>query len=89
MKYITTLSATLNESEDLYSDLDLLLESDGESLPLHSDFSSDQSLTSDFSMDFDGMDDSLNSMDLCLEPLSPCDLPHHISSFDPFLSGFS
>ncbi|KAJ8934244.1 hypothetical protein NQ314_013490 [Rhamnusium bicolor] len=91
MKYISTLSAALSSpdaSQDLFSDcseLDcFLLESDGESLPLHSDFS-DHSLTSaDFSVDFP--DNSLTPIDFT--PLSP-DLSDHLSHFDPFLSGFS
>lgn len=96
MKYISTLSAVLTTSSssdssshhDLLSDcseLDsLLLESDGESLPLHSDFS-DHSLTpADFSVDFP--DDSLTPVDF--SPLSP-DLSDHLTHFDPFLSDFS
>lgn len=92
MKYISTLSAVLTgpdgSHQDLFSDcseLDcLLLESDGESLPLHSDFS-DHSLTpADFSVDFP--DDSLTPVDF--SPLSP-DLTDHLSHFDPFLSDFS
>ncbi|RZC38752.1 HLH domain containing protein [Asbolus verrucosus] len=91
MKYISALSAVLSSNEpaqDLLSDcseLDcFLLESDGESLPLHSDFS-DHSLTpADFSVDFP--DDSLAPVDF--EPLSP-DLGDHLSHFDPFLAGFS
>lgn len=90
MKYISSLSAVLSGSEtaqDLLSDcseLDcLLLESDGESLPLQSDFS-DQSLTSvDFSVDFP--DDSLTPVDF--KSLSP-DFADHIH-FDPFLVDFS
>ncbi|GJQ74932.1 hypothetical protein Trydic_g9560 [Trypoxylus dichotomus] len=92
MKYISSLSAVLSGSEtahhqDLLSDcseLDcLLLESDGESLPLQSDFS-DHSLTpADFSVDFP--DDSLTSMDF--KSLSP-DFTDHIH-FDPFLVDFS
>lgn len=84
MKYISALSAVLSNepAQDLLSDcseLDcFLLESDGESLPLQSDFS-DHSLTpADFSVDF--ADDSLT--------LSP-DLGDHLSHFDPFLAGFS
>lgn len=90
MKYISSLSAVLSGSEatqDLLSDcseLDcLLLESDGESLPLHSDFS-DHSLTpADFSVDFP--DDSLTPVDF--KSLSP-DFTDHIH-FDPFLVDFS
>lgn len=93
MKYISTLSAVLsgaNEgtSAELLSDCSELdnffLESDGESLPLHSDFS-DQSLTpGDFSVDF--ADDSLTPVDFA--PLSP-DLSEHLTHFDPFLTDFS
>lgn len=90
MKYISSLSAVLSGSEvthDLLSDcseLDcLLLESDGESLPLQSDFS-DHSLTpADFSVDFP--DDSLTPVDF--KSLSP-DFTDHIH-FDPFLVDFS
>lgn len=90
MKYISTLSAVLtgpDPGQDLLSDcseLDcLLLESDGESLPLHSDFS-DHSLTpADFAVDFP--DDSLTPVDF--SPLSP--LSDHLIHFDPFLSDFS
>lgn len=91
MKYISTLSAALtgpaDNCHDLLSDcseLDcLLLESDGESLPLHSDFS-DHSLTpADFTVDFP--DDSLTPVDF--SPLSP--LSDHLTHFDPFLSDFS
>ncbi|XP_044254679.1 helix-loop-helix protein delilah-like [Tribolium madens] len=84
MKYISALSAVLSNepAQDLLSDcseLDcFLLESDGESLPLHSDLS-DHSLTpADFSVEFP--EDSL--------ALSP-DLSDHLSHFDPFLAGFS
>ncbi|KAL3266530.1 hypothetical protein HHI36_010698 [Cryptolaemus montrouzieri] len=92
MKYISTLSSALNQEsineEDLLpsaSELDcLLLESDGESLPLDSDFS-DHSLTHDFAIDFP--DDSLTSVDFST-PLSP-DFSHHLRQFDPLLSGFS
>ncbi|EFA01973.1 helix-loop-helix protein delilah [Tribolium castaneum] len=84
MKYISALSAVLSNepAQDLLSDcseLDcFLLESDGESLPLHSDLS-DHSLTpADFSVEFP--EDSL--------ALSP-DLGEHLSHFDPFLAGFS
>ncbi|KAJ3631102.1 hypothetical protein MTP99_012252 [Tenebrio molitor] len=91
MKYISALSAVLSTNEpaqDLLSDcseLDcFLLESDGESLPLHSDFS-DHSLTpADFSVDFP--EDSLTPVDFA--PLSP-DLTDHLTHFDPFLAGFS
>lgn len=91
MKYISTLSAALSgpdNSRDFLSDcseLDyLLLESDGESLNLHSDFS-DHSLTpADFKVDFP--DDSLTPDDF--SPLSP-DLTQHLSQFDPFLTDFS
>ncbi|KAJ8919279.1 hypothetical protein NQ315_003863 [Exocentrus adspersus] len=91
MKYISTLSAVLSSSEssqDLFSDcseLDcFLLESDGESLPLQSDFS-DHSLTPpNFSVDF--ADGSLTPIDFT--PLSP-DLSDHLTHFDPFLSDFS
>lgn len=92
MKYISTLSAALSGSDGIAQDasecgeLDccFLLESDGESLPLQSDFS-DQSLTpADFSVDF--VDDSLTPVDFT--PLSP-DLSEHLSHFDPFLSDFS
>lgn len=90
MKYISSLSAVLSGTEttqDLLSDcseLDcLLLESDGESLPLQSDFS-DHSLTpADFSMDFP--DDSLTPVDF--KSLSP-DFTDHIH-FDSFLVDFS
>ncbi|XP_022900932.1 helix-loop-helix protein delilah-like [Onthophagus taurus] len=90
MKYISSLSAVLSGAEttqDLFSDcseLDcFLLESDGESLPLHSDFS-DHSLTpADFSVDFP--DDSLTTADF--DPVSP-DFGDHIN-FDPFLGDFS
>lgn len=91
MKYISTLSAVLTGPtdgiQDLLSDcseLDcLLLESDGESLPLHSDFS-DHSLTpADFAVDF--ADGSLTPVDF--SPLSP--LSDHLAPFDPFLSDFS
>ncbi|KAI4463847.1 basic helix-loop-helix protein neurogenin-related [Holotrichia oblita] len=92
MKYISSLSAVLSGSEPSHhqyllsdcSELDgLLLESDGESLPLQSDFS-DHSLTpADFSMDF--AEDSLTSMDF--KPLSP-DFGDHIH-FDHFLVDFS
>lgn len=103
MKYISSLSAVLSDdgstssspcsmpfSELLSdcSDLDsLLLESDGESLPLNSDFS-DHSLTpADFTMDFpDDTSSSLAGVDF--GPLSP-DLSHHLTHFDPFLSDFS
>lgn len=92
MKYISTLSSVLNQnvgdSECVLSPSDLdysWLESDGESLPLDSDFS-DQSLThADFSLDFP--DDSLASVDFP-SPLSP-DFSHHLRQFDPLLSGFS
>ncbi|XP_017786172.1 PREDICTED: helix-loop-helix protein delilah-like [Nicrophorus vespilloides] len=91
MKYISTLSATLtggsdtssSSSPDLISDcseLDLLLESDGESLPLHSDFSDH---SADFGADF--ADDPLAHD---FSPLSP-DLSHHLTHFDPFLADFS
>lgn len=94
MKYISTLSAVLSSDNDgscpdLLSDcseLDcFLLESDGESLPLQSDFS-DHSLTpGDFSVDF--VDDSLTPVDFT--PLSP-DLSEHLTThFDPFLADFS
>lgn len=91
MKYISALSSVLSSNEssqDLLSDcseLDsFLLESDGESLPLQSDFS-DHSLTpADFSVDFP--DDSLTSVDFA--PLSP-DLGDQFTHFDPFLVGFS
>lgn len=90
MKYISSLSAVLSGSDvsqDFFSDcseLDcLLLESDGESLPLNSDFS-DHSLTpADFSVDFP--DDSLTPVDF--NPVSP-DFGDHIV-FDPFLGDFS
>ncbi|KAK9686536.1 Helix-loop-helix DNA-binding domain [Popillia japonica] len=92
MKYISSLSAVLSGSEPSHhqyllsdcSELDgLLLESDGESLPLQSDFS-DHSLTpADFSVDF--AEDSLTSMDF--KPLSP-DFGDHIH-FDHFLVDFS
>ncbi|XP_019870063.2 helix-loop-helix protein delilah-like [Aethina tumida] len=92
MKYISTLSAALTSSpepaQDLFSDcseLDcFLLESDGESLPLQSDFS-DHSLTpADFSIDFP--EDSLTPVDF--PPLSPT-LSDHLSHFDTFLPDFS
>lgn len=93
MKYISTLSAALSGSSDgasadLLSDCseldNFLLESDGESLPLHSDFS-DQSLTAgDFSVDF--ADGSLTPVDFA--PLSP-DFSEHLTHFDPFLTDFS
>ncbi|CAH0561166.1 unnamed protein product [Brassicogethes aeneus] len=94
MKYISTLSAALTSSsssettsQDFFSDcseLDcFLLESDGESLPLHSDFS-DHSLTpADFTIDFP--EDSLTPVDF--SPLSPT-LSDHLH-FDPFLGDFS
>lgn len=91
MKYISTLSAVLtgppDNNHDLLSDcseLDcLLLESDGESLPLQSDFS-DHSLTpADFTVDF--VDDSLTPVDF--SPLSS--LSDHLTPFDSFLSDFS
>lgn len=92
MKYISTLSSVLNQESDnpeslpSSSDLDCSwLESDGESLPLDSDFS-DHSLThADFTLDFP--DDSLTSVDFS-SPLSP-DFSHHLRQFDPLLSGFS
>lgn len=95
MKYISTLSSVLSgdsdvSSPDLLSDcseLDcFLLESDGESLPLHSDFS-DHSLTpGDFSVDF--VDDSLTPVDFT--PLSPDLMSEHLTThFDPFLADFS
>lgn len=91
MKYIAALSAALTNNEspqDLFSDCsDLdwsLLESDGESLPLHSDFS-DQSLTPpDFSVEFP--DHSLTPIDFT--PLSP-QLNDSFCDFDPFLGDFS
>lgn len=96
MKYISTLSAVLttgqqdnNNSHDLLSDcseLDcLLLESDGESLPLQSDLS-DHSLTpvGDFTVDFPD-DSSLTPVDF--SPLSP--LSDHLTPFDTFLNEFS
>ncbi|XP_018319831.1 protein lin-32 [Agrilus planipennis] len=92
MKYISTLSAALMTSDGNTSvvtspdfsdcsDLDcLLLESDGESLPLNSDLS-DHSLTpADFSVDFP--DDSLSSVDF--GHLSP-GFSEHLS-FDCFLT---
>ncbi|KAK9875620.1 hypothetical protein WA026_009419 [Henosepilachna vigintioctopunctata] len=92
MKYISTLSSVLSQEGDQQdllpsaSDFDSLwLESDGESLPLDSDFS-DHSLThTDFSIDFP--DDSLTSVDFS-SALSP-DFSHHLRQFDPLLSGFS
>lgn len=91
MKYIAALSAALTNNEspqDLFSDCsDLdwsLLESDGESLPLQSDFS-DQSLTPpDFSVEFP--DHSLTPIDFT--PLSP-HLTESFCDFDPFLDHFS
>lgn len=87
MKYISTLSAVLSSAEssqDFFSDcsdLDcFLMESDGESLPLQSDFSDHSFASSDFSVDFGGS--PLTPMDFM--PLSP-DLTH----LDPFLSDFS
>ena len=87
MKYISALSAVLSNEpqQDLLSDcseLDcFLLESDGESLPLQSDFS-DHSLTpADFSGDFP--EDSLATDDFV------SDFDDHLSHFDPFLAGFS
>lgn len=91
MKYISTLSAVLSGENDAScpdllsdcSELDcFLLESDGESLPLHSDLS-DHSLTpGDFSVDF--IEDSLTPVDFT--PLSPNLIGDH---FDPFLGDFS
>lgn len=91
MKYIAALSAALTNNEspqDLFSDCsDLdwsLLESDGESLPLQSDFS-DQSLTPpDFSVEFP--EHSLTPIDFT--PLSP-HLMETFCDFDPFLGDFS
>lgn len=91
MKYIAALSSALTNNEspqDLFSDCsDLdwsLLESDGESLPLQSDFS-DQSLTPpDFSVEFP--DHSLTPIDF--SPLSPR-LTESFCDFDPFLGDFS
>ncbi|KAJ8956185.1 hypothetical protein NQ318_020737 [Aromia moschata] len=82
---ITTLRLAMKTFFSDCSELDcFLLESDGESLPLPSDFS-DHSLTpADFSVDF--ADSSLTSIDF--SPLSP-DLSDHLSHFDPFLSDFS
>lgn len=91
MKYIAALSAALTNNEspqDLFSDCsDLdwsLLESDGESLPLQSDFS-DQSLTPpDFTVEFP--DHSLTPIDFT--PLSP-QLTESFCDFDHFLGDFS
>lgn len=91
MKYIAALSAALTNNEspqDLLSDCsDLdwsLLESDGESLPLQSDFS-DQSLTPpDFSVEFP--DHSLTPIDF--SPLSS-HFTDSFCDFDPFLGDFS
>lgn len=77
------ISELLSDCSDLDS---LLLESDGESLPLNSDFS-DHSLTpADFTMDFPDDASSLAGVDF--SSLSP-DLSHHLTHFDPFLSDFS
>lgn len=91
MKYISALSSVLTNNEpaqDLLSDcseLDcFLLESDGESLPLNSDFSDNSLTPGDFSVDFP--EDSLTPVDF--EPLSP-GFSDHLSQFDPFLAGFS
>ncbi|KAK5643806.1 hypothetical protein RI129_007651 [Pyrocoelia pectoralis] len=92
MKYISTLSAVLNGPDLINSDflsdcsdLDcLLLESDGESLPLRSDFSDNSLTPADFAVDFP--DESLTSVDF--SPLS-ADFTDHLSSFDPFLSEIS
>ncbi|KAB0798950.1 hypothetical protein PPYR_06830 [Photinus pyralis] len=89
MKYISTLSAALNGPDlinsDFFSDcsdLDcLLLESDGESLPLRSDFSDNSLTPADFAVDFP--EESLTSVDF-----SP-DFTDHLSSFDPFFSNIS
>lgn len=91
MKYIAALNAALTNNEspqDLFSDCsDLdwsLLESDGESLPLQSDFS-DQSLTPpDFSVEFP--EHSLTPIDFT--PLSP-HLTESFCDFDHFLGDFS
>lgn len=68
------------------SDLDcLFLESDGESLQLHSDLS-DHSLTpADLTADFD---QSLNPVDFD-DSLSPAFQDHHLSPFDTFFTEFS
>lgn len=101
MKYINALSAVLKDNSvvcgsapgsdlgDLFSDcsdLDcLLLESDGESLQLHSDLS-DHSLTpADLSTDFP---DSLTP-DFCEPSLSPTFPDQSLSPFDSFFNEFS
>lgn len=70
------------------SDLDcLFLESDGESLQLHSDLS-DHSLTpADFTTDFP--DNSPTSVDFGEDSFSPTFPEHSLSPFDTFFSDFS
>lgn len=92
MKYISTLSAVLSGADSSpemmsdCSDLDcFFLESDGESVPLQSDLSSDRSLTAgDFNVDF--VDDAFSPVDFA--PLSP-NLSEHLTHFESFLSDFS
>ncbi|KAL3266529.1 hypothetical protein HHI36_010697 [Cryptolaemus montrouzieri] len=94
MKYISALRSALNEGDtsshqDLFSDCSELdsffLDSDGESLPLNSDFS-DHSLTpADFSADF--AEGSLSSVDFSSSFSS--DFSSDLIEFDPFLSGLS
>lgn len=89
-----SMTSTIGFNSDLgdllsdCSDLDcLFLESDGESLQLHSDLS-DHSLTpADFTTDFP--DNSPTSVDFGEDSFSPTFPEHSLSPFDTFFSDFS
>lgn len=92
MKYISTLSAVLSNTESVQQDLfsecfeldNFLLESDGESINLPSDLSDHSVTPAEFSNDFS--DFSENTMEFT--PLSPS-LSQQLYQYDPFLTDFS